>query len=321
MTYETFLERIQVMVRQRMGDNVKVCLHTIFKNNDLKREALCIMEEGCNISPTIYLHSYYEEWKRGTSLEEILEWILLEYQTNRCGVYLDVTDLHDFEKVKRRITYKLINYERNRQMLQDVPYRRFYDLAVVYLLMIENDFIGSGTAVIHCRQLEAWNVSEEELYHLAVQNTERLLGSEIVPMRNMILDLIRRDVGSQMSDSLEWCECSEEQADDLAEQIMEGLVPDERIDMYIMSNRDKYLGAAVMLNTSCLENFVKAQGCGCFVIPSSIHEVILIPEREFVNAGVLKLLLRDINASEVDSPDYLSDQLYYFDRMRGLRTV
>ena len=152
MSYEEFLQVIPGLLQRRLGPEARVSVHTVYKNNNLKKEMLCILEEGSNVSPTIYLHPFYEAFERGMEVDEILEEILEEYRRNRCGLYLDVDEFQQFDRVSSRIVYKLINYERNEEMLSTVPHRRFLDLAVVYYLLIEQ-IRGKDWA----RRLRRWN--------------------------------------------------------------------------------------------------------------------------------------------------------------------
>lgn len=318
MTYETFLKWIPELVQSELGEGVKVRLHTIHKNNNIRLEALCILEEGCNVAPTIYLQSYYERLQAGVPLKHICSEICREYGASRCGIYMNVQDFCDYEKMKSRVVYKLVNYERNRELLQDVPHRRFLDLAVVYYLLIENQFIGSGTAMIYHHQRQLWQVDEETLYRMASANTERILGHEITPMRQVILSLLQRDMRQQLEGNLRTGACTGSQVDRWAVEILDRMLPQERYDMYVLSNESKYLGAAAALDTGRLRAFADKMGCGLHVIPSSVHEMIVLPETQPLKREDLQRLLREINAEEENVQDFLSDQVYYFDRKKGL---
>ena len=319
MTYETFLKWIPDMVQLQMGEGVKVRLHTIYKNNNVRRDALCILEDGCNVSPTIYLETYYEKLQQGYSLEQICEEICREYQANHCGMYMDMGSFYDFDKMKEKIVYKLIHYEHNQELLKDVPHRRFLDLAVVYYLLIEDPFIGSGTALIHHRQRQMWQVDEETLYQRAVVNTDHLLGYQIQPMSQVILELLQKDMRYQLEEDLEMGICTGEQVDQWAVEILAHMMPTEKHTMFVLSNHNKYLGAAAILNRDRLSAFAEKMGCGFHVVPSSIHEMILIPDTESLQREDLRRLLQEINEEEENVQEYLSDQIYYYDRKNGLQ--
>ena len=321
MTYETFLEWIPKLVQSQLGEVGKVRLHTIYKNNNVRREALCVLADDCNVSPTIYLEKYYDRWKQGISLEQISNEICREYEVNQCGRYMDVRSLYDFEAMKGKVVYKLIHYDCNRELLDDVPHRRFLDLAVVYYLLVEDPFIGSGTALIHHKQQQMWQVDEETLYEMAVQNTDRLLGNEIVPMQQVILELLQRDMRQQLEPDMEMGICTRDQVDLWAVDVLEQMIPKEHHTMFVVSNYNKYLGAAAILNQERLMDFAVKIGCGFHVIPTSIHEMILIPETESVQRKELWELLQEVNEKEDNIQDFLSDQIYYCDQKHGLRMV
>ena len=321
MTYETFLKMIPDLVQANLGEWAKVRLHTIHKNNNVKREALCILEEGCNVSPTLYLEPYFDCLSSGISLEQVCQKICQDYEVNRCGLYLNVEDFCDFEKMKDQIVYKLIHYESNRELLQDVPHRRFLDLAVVYSLLIENHFLGSGTAMIHHTQCRQWQVTEETLYHCAARNTDRLLGSRIQPIRQVILSLLAQDMNQQLASDIQAGVCTSTQVERWAAEILERMMPREHYAMYMLSNQGGYLGAAAVLQTGQLQAFSRRLGCGLYVIPSSVHEVILLPETEGFQPKELRELLQQVNASEDNVQDFLSDQVYYFDPETGLKVA
>lgn len=316
VTYESFCQTMLSMVEKRVPDGARVCRHTIYKNNNCRREALCILEEGSNVSPTIYLDSYYDELISGISMERIAEEILEEYRINRCSLFLDVEEFQNFERVRPRIVFKLVNYEKNRAMLEQVPHRRFLDLAVVYYFMIENHFIGNGTAVIYHQQLNSWNVTEEELFAVASENTPKLLGCVITPMEDVIAELLCRDLAHQMGAHPGSADFAEGQIEGLAAQILENLLPEKRYNMYVCSNTERCYGAAALMNRDLLTGFAAGKG-SFFAIPSSIHEAILIPKTEPVTAAELQELLREINEVLEDDQEYLSDQIYCYDGETG----
>lgn len=317
MTYEAFVEMVPARFKERLGENTRVCVHTIYKNNSVKKDALCILENGGNVSPTIYLRPYYEKLAGGIPLESVLSEIEQEYQANRCGAYVDAGEFQNFERVSPWIAYRLIHYEKNRELLSEIPHRRFLDLAVVYYLLIENHFIGSGTALIYHTLRELWGVEEETLFQTARANTDRLLGIEITKMDHLIEDLLQKDLLRELGENPAACDYAKEDVVELARQILESLVAREPCEMFVMSNRSKYHGAAALLNTKYLWDFAKEKKCGFYVIPSSIHEVILAPMRQSLSKEELSGLLREINAAQESGQEFLSNQVYCFDWESG----
>lgn len=317
MTYEAFQEMIPGLLKKRLGGDVRICVHTIYKNNSVKKEALCILEEGGNVSPTIYLRPYYEELTGGVPLQDILTEMEKEYRKNRCETYLDVNEFQEFDRAAGRLAYRLVNYDRNRELLADIPHRRFLDLAVVYYLLIENHFIGTGTALVYRSLQKLWGVDEEILYQTARANTDRLLGYGITLMDQVIEELLQKDLMRGLGENPLGCDYGEEDVESLARQIRRSLASGEASEMYVMSNDSKYYGAAALLNEERLRMFAEEKGGSFYVIPSSVHEVILVPAGESLPKEELGALLREINMTEENGQEFLSDRIYYFDRTAG----
>ncbi len=315
MTYKEFCLLAQELLEKKCKDGTRVHLSGQYKNNGGFQEALCVLEEGSNVSPVLYLRKYYEAFASGMSMDEAVEKLLAEYEKKRCAVFLDGKGYGDFEEMKSKIVCKLVNYERNKGLLEQAPHRRYLDLAVVYYFLIEDPVIGRGTAVIQNNLLEAWKVTEEALYEAARENTERILGAEIRPIGEVIKELFQNDLLRYLEEKPDEGEFQNEQVEAVVESMMGGFHLDEPKEMYVYSNHSKYCGAAVLLDERGLEEFSEEQG-SFFIVPSSIHEVILIPERVIPVGGELKALLRDINTQMEDGTEYLSDRIYYYDRER-----
>ena len=64
MTYYQFIQAVEVKVKERIQENVTVSIHTAVKNNGTRRQGLNIVEQGINISPTIYLEEYYQQFQQ-----------------------------------------------------------------------------------------------------------------------------------------------------------------------------------------------------------------------------------------------------------------
>lgn len=78
--------------------------------------------------------------------------------------------------------------------------------------------------------------------------------------------------------------------------------------LYVVTNAAKYRGAANILDRKSL---IKALGHGDFiVIPSSIHEVLILPAEEYDNLSDLAQMVKEINASQVAPEEQLGDTVY-----------
>lgn len=134
--YSEYVEEVREAVERETGNRVVV--QKINKNNGLVLDGLTIMAEGINIAPTIYLNGYYEDYLSNGAVA-VAKRIIAIYEANKPKESVDVSFFMDIEKVSPRIKMKLINYEKNKELLEHVPYVRFLDLAIVFMVVLGSD--------------------------------------------------------------------------------------------------------------------------------------------------------------------------------------
>ena len=162
MNYQEFLEYIKENVAQYLeqqerlskgqtdkgrrsnaynerNEDYLVELHKVIKNNGIILDGITIRKEGENISPNIYLNSYYESYQMGKPLAIIMEEILYFYQKAKAENALQVADVLDFKLVKDKIVLRLVHYEKNKEQLKCCPYKKYLDLAVTFRYIASKD--------------------------------------------------------------------------------------------------------------------------------------------------------------------------------------
>jgi hypothetical protein len=299
MNYNQFLEEVRAAVQERLGSDYEIRIQKITKNNGIVLDGLIIGKASNNIAPTIYLNSYYMHFAHGMSLQEILEDIISAYKENNDVVFGDIRELLDFTNLQDKVAFKLIQREKNKELLKDVPYFEFLDLAVVFYLILNEHGGGQMTALIHNSHMEPWGVEKEELYHLAIRNTPILLPPEIKTMKEIMCDILKGHL-----EELEMYE--------LLNDLLE--IDPEKPLLYVLSNKKQINGAGCLLYDDCLTRFAAVQDADIIILPSSVHEVILIPDKEDMDYGELQDMVSQINKNEVPEEDVLSDRIYKFSR-------
>ena len=186
MNYETFKSSAVTSIQNYFGDNASVSLHPIIKNNNIRLDGLLIQDQSFNVTPTLYLNHYYEDYLSGKPFSSVLDDIVTAYQTHLPKENIDFSFFKDYEKIKYQIIYKLINYQQNQNLLKDVPYFRFLDLAVVFCCYLPDMPGGNATILIHNHHLELWHITADLLHDLAVKNTPILLPYEIAGMEDIL---------------------------------------------------------------------------------------------------------------------------------------
>lgn len=288
MNYREFINHVKNNMEVCFGKEKQVEIKRVLKNNDVELDALIIQSRDSGAVPTIYLNDYYEDYVSGRSIEDIEEEIFYIYEGHYEHIKFDIDSFMDFEYVKERIVYKIINKEKNTKFLEDVPYIQFLDLAVVFYYILENSDDNEAITVIHDSLMKIWNKNKEELFEIAKVNTPRLLPFTIQSMEDIINELL---------ESKDNPYCVEE---------------NDAPVMYVLTNQRKFLGAATILYPDVLKNFSEKLNMDIFVLPSSVHEVILVPDMGGVEKEGLTKMVKEVNKQELKESEILSDHAYIF---------
>ena len=94
--------------------------------------------------------------------------------------------------------------------------------------------------------------------------------------------------------------------------------------LYVLTNNIHINGAALMLVTDILDKIGEKAGMDYYVLPSSIHEVLIAKDDGQVTKNMLKDLIYDGNRTDgvVSPKDILSDNVYRYSRKnKGLTIV
>ena len=86
---------------------------------------------------------------------------------------------------------------------------------------------------------------------------------------------------------------------------------------YVMTNSNYFYGAAGILRTDLLSKFAEEHDCDFYILPSSVHECLFIPDSEEIPADELREMVREVNATQVEVEERLSDEVYYFEKEIG----
>lgn len=287
MSLEGFATYIRIGIQQRLGDNYKVSVEKVIKNNDTVLQGLIIKEQGMNVCPNIYLQQFYAKYLLGFfSLSEIEEEILKCYHQNKPSKDFPIKQFLEWKEARRRIACRLINYESNQKLLQDVPHLRFLDLAIIPFYSLSEDEMDSATILIHNAHLDCWKVTEEELFAIAKENTPKLFPYELLDMKTIL-----KQMGADYLEDIGY-----------------------EIPMFVLSNHKKINGAICLLYPDVLKDFSERIGKDLYILPSSLHEVILIPADDDSSMEALSQMVREVNATQVLPEEILSDHVYRYTR-------
>lgn len=245
------------------------------------------------------LESWYREYSAGAAPEELMEEIASHYlQTEEMKknsaiqkVLDSLTDKNFFEKdlIKERIIAKVINREKNEAILQNRPHRAVNDLELIYDIYLNNEEIGILTTPVTERLRERLSLTEEELYQAAQKNFLSLFP----PVTSGLMETVSRMLG---------------------EDIPEDKKEEETL---ILTNKNNFFGATYLAMPQVLETVTEDFCDKVAIIPSSLHELLLVEDDGTLNYEELREILRSVNEEVVENEDFLSDNLYCYDRNIG----
>lgn len=303
-TQEDFNGTIVLALGALYGEGYRIKVNKIVKNNDTVLYGLCIVEEGTSITPTIYLNKYFDEYKDERAIDSILKEISYIYEQNKKpNMQVNANDITDFNKVKNHIVLKLVNRERNTDFLNDIPFVSFCDLAVIFSLMVSADAAETASITVRNNLFDYWKVDVDTLYKIAEENTEKLLPAKIQSMNEVMKEMFRSDMGSDIFSDAEFSKIFEEMTGDNSEPTM-----------YVARNSNGINGATVLLYDGLIREFARKIGKDVFIIPSSIHEIIMVPDNGSMDADDIRNMVVDVNSSQVAPEEVLSDSVYLYSR-------
>lgn len=285
-SYKEFKEVLTDCVKASLGSDINIEIHNTIKNNSFELEGMIIVENGKSVSPNFYMQLYYQEYLNGVDIEDIVSEILDKY------LKLQTEDFSDFnmniENCMDKIVCRLVSYEKNSKLLEEIPYIQFLDLAIIFYCLVMESGDGIGSVRISNKIMSEWNMTVKMLYQVAICNTERLFPKVFCSLKSML------------------------------EGMIDGMEMPEIYDLqdvgapFVLTNKKGINGAAVILYPNCLKEIGNMTGEDLYIIPSSIHELLIIPDNRQTFPDELKKMVHDVNTSCVAAEEVLSDMVYRY---------
>lgn len=291
LDYEEFKEKASADLIRYMGEEYETYEVRIvpYEKRGRKCDGLSIclpgVTKGRSVLPTVSLNELYEEYKTREDYEDQMRKVALMM---RNGIQTGKRLLPgtDYRKAKDKIVFQLVNTENNGEMLKGIPHRSFLDLSVIYRWGIDFSENGVASVLITNELADLMGLSEEELFECAKVNTGRLLAPVFKDIRELIGDLIGED------------------------EMIPDMPRGQRL--YVVTNRYNFAGANAMLLEDVLYDISKELSSDLLILPASVNELILLTASEDKDPEVLSNIVSEINHSDVDSADRLSDSVYYY---------
>ncbi len=261
-TITDFAEAVRTETIKKLGGEYQVTVETKNKNNKAVYTGLHISRKGMEAEPLVYLDDYFKQYQNGNmTVSEAVECVVRA--SRKKGPSVEIRQFLEYENVKDSIVYRLINTEMNRELLDDLPHMEFLDLSVVFCCLVMEEEDNPAFIWIHNIHMKLWDVTVEELYWAASENTQRLEKPELMNIEEILYDVLP-EKGFSLNENDRSME--EEPA---GNNDAESTVP-----VYVLSSRKRLQGAACMLYPDLLRRIADRMDSSYYIIPSSIHGVL-----------------------------------------------
>lgn len=298
MRYKEFMENVKgALEKKLLGRKASVEINRVVKSNDQFKDSISIIEPGRCSSPTVYLNDFYEWHMKGGSIDEISDKILEIFDRSMNSIPEEFLRFDDFDEARGNITLKVLNTAINEAYLEDTARIEYLDLSVVFYCTA----IVGLPAHVYCSKISkelmrSWGTDEHTLYDLARQNTPRLLGVYLREVKDVILEMIQ---GTQ---------------EEVQEPLLMALEDEDRSPMYILSNCTHNSGAGNIFSEGILKSLAEQLDGDLYLIPSSVHEVLVLPVNSRLTREDVDAMVSDVNRTVLRPEDILSDHVYIYKR-------
>ena len=288
-----FGELIKDELRKIVSEDYEIKLQEVKKNNNVMKLGIMVSDKAKNVAPTIYLDDLYKDHQMGRPLDEIVQVVSSNLKHGMPKKKIEMEFFTNYEEVKDKICYRLINQEMNEERLERIPYVPFLDLAICFFYPFWHEEIGSGSILVSNEHAKTWGVTVKDLWKAANENTKALYPATCCPMDGLLMEMTGRECGNwpALPENHGWGQFS----------------------MKVLTNRQRVFGSAVILYDGYLEQLSERLEGSFYVIPSSIHEMLIVPALEGEEAR-LERIISETNKENLEEEDILSYHLYRYDK-------
>ena len=274
----------------------EIKLQEVEKNNGLKLTGITIPNGDQRIVPTIYLDSLYQEYINGKDADSCVGDVAdrrIEAQGKAEFLDMGVPDILDYEKMKDKLQVRICDKEWNTDRLADKVVTEHGDFAAYYAVNLEENGEGISSIPVTVSLMNEWGVSVEQIQADAMM-ADRNRGVVLMNMNEIIKSMIFG-----------------EEPENLLNEKLD--IETMREPMFCLTNAQKMNGASLLLQEDIRKQIGECLGSDYFVLPSSIHEVLILPDNGLFEVPELNAMVKEVNETQVERQEQLSDKVQFCD--------
>ncbi|MBQ6230127.1 MAG: hypothetical protein IJJ74_03305 [Eubacterium sp.] len=297
MNKNELIERICDELKEKLAEKYDiedVSLVTCRKNNGIVTEGISVKVRELNTMPCIYTDKL-NDIEDEEYLEKIMDRLIPEVSNAiDNAVRADISTDISLEKSRDRIILALINQDKNEKLLERCPHIAFNDLAITFRLYFRINEMNAST-LIDNKLAGLWGLNTEDLWNIAIENSVRDFPARIERLDKMLI----RMGGERMAKE-------------------PGVIDNP---FFIVTNNSMFYGASSLLYKDVPEEIYRAFEENYYILPSSINELIVVPQSICDDKDFLKGMVESVNCSLENPTEYLSDSIYFYDHDRNVISI
>ena len=286
----TLMDLVSKEVEDRGIENISMKLTTV-DSPDGMTERLMVSVGDSKMSMAFRLQEIYNSVEGGEDIDHAVFKIVNTIEDSITVIKTKENEVKDFissyDNVKDHTYLRMI--PGNSPILKDTPHRMIEDMALVVNIHLENfsDDRGRSVVVVSKPLMEMYGIDDAQLFADAEKNSLANEPMVFTPLGDMIKNLI--------------------QAENLPTPEEAGIIT------YIASNKSGFQGAAIAGYPDFCKQAAETIGGSFYMIPSSVHEFILIKDDGTPKAKDLNKMIKNVNETVLEPRDLLSSQCYHYD--------
>lgn len=294
MDFDTFKEDLAKAVKDRLelifDRKYSVETHTVEKMNQ-SYEALVVKPEDGVIGVNIGIDAAFKEYSEGRSFDMIVRQIAsaAEHALDNHPAF-DLEALTDYSQMKGKLAMEVVSAERNAELLETVPHKNMEDMAIVYRIVLDSSSEGRSSILVTNKMLDNYGITAEQLHADAMSIAPEVRPAVIQGLSEVMAEMM----GAEQAEML-------------------GLGPKADEPIFVATVEDKTQGAGILAYQDFMDQAAEKLGGSFYILPSSIHEILLVKDNGQFDRASLEKMVREVNATQVAPEDKLTDSVYHYD--------
>ncbi|SFC55899.1 DUF5688 family protein [Butyrivibrio sp. YAB3001] len=294
MDFEEFKEAITKDVKkavdERLGTNTEVEIRHNNKTN-YSYDALIVRPEGAEVGVSLDSDQLYKGFENGIDYNTIVSGAADQAaKALKEGPEFDIDMFSDYGQMKEKLSIEVISAERNADILVNVPHKNLEDMAIVYRFNVGMTPEGRGTILVTNDMLDKYGITAEQLHADALESAPEIRPVVIKGMSEFLAEMM----GAEQAEML-------------------GFAPVQDEPVLVASVPDNIKGAGIIAYTDFMDKAAERIGGDFYILPASIHEVLLVKDDGMVSKEHLEMMVKEVNATTVDPSEQLTDSVYHYD--------